>query len=84
MYSKLTLNVDGTVIRESKKYANKHHVSLSKIVGKYLKQITSSSEAGLSTQNKTIIDEISGVLSDISRKDIKTAKYDYLKKKHGL
>ena len=84
MYTKLTLNVDGNVIRDAKIYAKKHQISLSKIIEKYLRNITSRTKTDSTKQISTIVDELSGILGTINKENSKDAKYQYLKKKYNL
>ena len=39
MKERLNLTIDEALIEEAKKYARKHHISLSQMVEKYLKQL---------------------------------------------
>lgn len=84
MNTKLTLNVDEGIIQDAKNYAKKHHISLSKIIEKYLRNITGKLTISFETKNNTITDELSGVLSNTNKNDIKDAKYLYLKEKYKL
>ena len=77
MYAKLTLNIDESIIRNAKRYAKKHQISISKIIEKYLANITGKLNISSRIQNSTITDELSGVLGNVNKGDLENAKYLY-------
>ena len=80
MNTKLTLNLDKSIIEDAKFYAKENEISLSKLIESYLNSLTISS----STRKKIspLVKSLTGVIpNDIidERKDYK----DYLTKKYS-
>lgn len=44
MYTKLTLNIDKTIVEQAKKYAKKNGQSLSKLIESYLRMVSEKPE----------------------------------------
>ena len=84
MHTKLTLNVEEEIIQDAKKYAKKNRISLSKIVEKYLKNITTGLKETSKTTKNTVTHELSGIINDTDKNVIKDAKLLYLKDKYKL
>lgn len=83
--SKLTLSVDSNVIYRAKQYAEKRHISLSKLVQNYLDQLSAHSNDQKSDIDPDIL-ALTGILKgkvpdDI---DLKEERFKYLKGKHGI
>jgi len=80
MNTKLTLNINKSVIKRAKSYAATRHISLSKLVENYLKSISE-----LSSDSKVITpltQELSKIVKNKVNIDFKKAKEDYLISKH--
>ncbi len=80
MNTKLTLNLDKTVIEQAKKYAKDHQVSLSKLIENYLDSITKSSME----KNKIspLVESLTGVIPDGNYNDRKDYT-DFLSEKYS-
>lgn len=80
MNTKLTLNLDKTVIEKAKKYAKDHQVSLSKLIENYLDSITKSS----TEKNKIspLVESLTGVIPDGNYNDRKDYT-DFLSEKYS-
>jgi len=57
--------VSNSVVKKAKIYAHRQHVSLSKIVEKYLDSISTQLTSGVVSQSP-ITDELSGILKGVS------------------
>jgi hypothetical protein len=62
MNTKLTLNLDKSVIEQAKKYAREHQVSLSKLIENYLDSITKSSTE--KSKISPLVESLTGVIPD--------------------
>ncbi|MFN8407390.1 MAG: DUF6364 family protein [Sphingobacteriaceae bacterium] len=83
--SKLTLSIDSNVIHRAKQYAEKQHISLSRLVQNYLDQLI---KRNVDVENDIDPDilALTGILkgkipNDI---DLKDERFKYLKGKHGI
>lgn len=72
MNAKLNLFMKRSVIREAKKYAREHRISISKVVETYLNVVSSSGERELSGQ-PPITSALSGMVKSAVIKDHKKA-----------
>ena len=86
--TKLTLSMEPEVVYRAKQYAKKRHISLSKLIQDLLeKSIENESlEDDLDANIPKEIQELRGILKgpDISKKQLRQMKYEYLKEKYGL
>jgi hypothetical protein len=94
--TKLTLSVDHKMVEKAKRYAAKHHTSISKLVTAYLKGVTEKDEEAedpFLTKIREInrgapkqLHKLRGILKGKVPDDINLwdAKWEYLKEKHGL
>ena len=55
--AKLTLNVEPEVIQAAKNYAQAHHVSLSKLVTQFLRELPQTSHDFLTQLHETLVQE---------------------------
>jgi chemotaxis regulatin CheY-phosphate phosphatase CheZ len=55
--AKLTLNVEPDVIQAAKQYAQAHHVSLSKLVTQFLRELPQTSHDFLTQLHETLLEE---------------------------
>lgn len=60
MDNKLTLKLDKTVIERAKKYASKNNTSLSRMIEKYLDQVTSTNKN--TEEVSQLVKSLSGVI----------------------
>jgi hypothetical protein len=63
--SKLTLNVDKTVLARAKRYAKKRGVSVSQIVQEYLDVVGEPATQGASSRAKTLVNDDAPVLRSL-------------------
>ncbi|MBA7527410.1 hypothetical protein ES705_19586 [subsurface metagenome] len=80
MDTKLTLNVDKSVIERAKKYAKSHKISLSKLIESYLASLTNrkSQEAEITP----LVESLIGVIELDKDFDYKNGYSDYLMEKY--
>jgi hypothetical protein len=60
MNTKLTLNIEKSIIEQAKFYAKSHHVSLSKIIENYLESLTSNNQSA--TKISPLVESLTGVI----------------------
>lgn len=82
MDTKLTLKLDKAVIARAKRFAKAHHTSVSKMVERYLDQITKQEE-GEDEELTPLVQSLYGVASLPENSDIKQDYYEHLLKKHS-
>ncbi|ANI90048.1 hypothetical protein A9P82_12595 [Arachidicoccus ginsenosidimutans] len=80
MSTKLTLNIDETIIENAKSYAKENEVSLSKLIENYLHSLTSKKSA--KKEISPLVESLTGVI-DLQKKDYKKSRADYLSKKYA-
>jgi hypothetical protein len=62
MHTKVTLNLDKSVIEQAKNYAKEHKVSLSKLIENYLHSLTSKIEGD--QKISPLVESLTGVIPD--------------------
>jgi hypothetical protein len=80
METKLTLRLDKKVIASAKNYAQKHKISLSKMVESYLDSVTKSKSNGI--EITPLVESLSGVVKLPKDFDFKKEYTDYLSEKY--
>jgi len=80
MNTKLTLNLDKSVIEQAKKYAKEHQVSLSKLIENYLDSITKSSTE--KSKISPLVESLTGVIPPENYDDRKDYT-DFLSEKYS-
>ncbi len=60
MNTKLTLNLEKSIIEQAKSYAKSHHVSLSKIIENYLESLTAHTKN--TTKISPLVESLTGVI----------------------
>ena len=80
MYTKLTLNLDKSVIEEAKAYAKSQKVSLSRLVESYLSSLVRKERDLIAIT--PFVENLSGVISLDRDYDVKKDYSDHLAKKH--
>ncbi|NLX66904.1 MAG: hypothetical protein GXZ19_09100 [Bacteroidales bacterium] len=79
MNTKLTLNLDKSIIEEAKSYAKKNNVSLSKLIENYLNSLTKTSKEGIKVS--PLVESLTGIIS--SDIDERKSYRDYLSEKYS-
>jgi hypothetical protein len=80
MNTKLTLNLDKSIIDEAKTYAKKNQVSLSKLIENYLNSLVRTSHKQ-TTRISPLVESLTGVIS--SEVDERKSYRDYLSEKYS-
>ena len=86
--TKLTLSMEPEVVYRAKQYAKKRHISLSKLIQDFLENSIESDnlkdDPDLNIPKE--IEKLRGILKgpDLSKKQLKQMKLEYLKEKHGI
>ncbi|MGR3293969.1 MAG: DUF6364 family protein [Candidatus Scalindua sp.] len=76
MDTKLTLKLDSEIISEAKSYAKDHNSSLSRLVEKFLRNLT---RQDVKTMTSPLVQELSGIMEKRQLTD-ETDRYKYLMK----
>lgn len=79
MNTKLTLNIDKSIIEDAKSYAKENKVSLSKLIENYLSSLTKSSEK--ESKISPLVESLTGVISP--NIDEHKSYRDYLSEKYA-
>ena len=86
--TKLTLSMEPEVVYRAKQYAKKRHISLSKLIQDFLENSidNESLKDDLDLNIPQEIQKLRGILKgpDVSKKQLRQMKYEYLKDKYGL
>lgn len=80
MNTKLTLNLDKSIIDEAKSYAKKNQVSLSKLIENYLNSLVSTNQKK-TTRISPLVESLTGIIS--SEVDERKSYRDYLSEKYS-
>jgi len=80
MNTKLTLNLDKSIIDEAKTYAKKNQVSLSKLIENYLNSLVRTSHKQ-TTRISPLVESLTGVIS--SEVNERKSYRDYLSEKYS-
>ena len=62
MDTKLTLKLNEEIIRKAKKYAHRHHTSLSRMIENYLRKITEHSDVPGEEEITPLVKSLSGII----------------------
>ena len=81
MATKLTLRLDASAIHRAKRYAQQHHLSLSRMVEGYF--LTVGSRRPLAESLTPLVRELSGIAPTKSARQWKEAYAEYLTKKYA-
>ena len=76
MNTKLTLNLEQTIIEKAKNYAKIHKTSLSKLIENYLQKVTTDNEE--KDKITPLVKSLSGIISLPKDYDHKKAYTDFL------
>ena len=80
MDTKLTLNVDKSVIERAKEYAKSHKISLSKLIESYLASLTNKKSQ--ETEITPLVESLIGVIELDKDFNYKNGYSDYLMEKY--
>ena len=80
MDTKLTLNVDKSVIERAKEYAKSHKISLSKLIESYLASLTNKKNKDI--EITPLVESLIGVITLDEDFDYKDGYSDYLMEKY--
>lgn len=81
MSTKLTLNINESVIESAKSFAREHKTSLSKLIENYLSSLTK--EDNKESKISPLVESLTGVIPDNDPNDYRKEYYDYLEKKYS-
>lgn len=79
MNTKLTLNLEKSIIEEAKSYAKENKVSLSKLIENYLNSLTKTTEKEIKVS--PLVESLTGIIS--SDIDERKSYRDYLSEKYS-
>lgn len=83
MDTKLTLKLDKEVIARAKQFAKAYNTSISKLVERYLDQITRNNQVEEPEALTPLVKRLYGVASMPEEKESENAYFEYLLKKHS-
>lgn len=83
MDTKLTLSLEGIIIEQAKKYAHKHHMSLSQMVETYLQSIIKVRGESKNFRFTPLVKELSGILPQKVDVNWKNRYAEYLTQKYS-
>lgn len=81
MNTKLTLNVDKSIIENAKEYAKINRISLSQLVENYLSSLTKKEER--KNEVSPLVESLTGVIPSQYDAQSKKDYYEYLNKKYS-
>lgn len=82
MNTKLTLKIDNSVIKQAKRFAQKHHTSVSKLVESYFRSITIEEKKEEPIEATGVVAELAGVLKNRDISNYDKEYIDYLEEKY--
>lgn len=82
MNTKLTLNLNKSVIENAKDYAKEHRTSLSKLIENYLDSLTKKSQQKESKVSP-LVESLTGIIPNESEDKHRDDYYEYLSKKYS-
>lgn len=81
MNTKLTLNLNKSVIESAKDYAKENSISLSKLIENYLHSLTGKNDN--ENQVSPLVESLTGVISPENEQSVDNDYYDYLREKYS-
>lgn len=81
MNTKLTLNLNKSVIESAKDYAKENRVSLSKLIENYLNSLTKKQEK--QTKVSPLVESLTGIIPPETEQKNNEDYYEYLSKKYS-
>lgn len=80
MNTKLTLNLNKSIIESAKDYAKENRVSLSKLIENYLNSITKKENEN--SQISPLVESLTGIIPN-SENENDDSRYEYLRQKYS-
>jgi len=81
MNTKLTLNLNKTIIEGAKDYAKENSVSLSKLIENYLNSLTKKDSKNSNVS--PLVESLTGIIPSQTYKKTDSDYYEYLKQKYS-
>lgn len=81
MNTKLTLNLNKSIIESAKNYAKENSVSLSKLIENYLNSLTKKQDKEIKVS--PLVESLTGIIPSETDKKNSDDYYDYLSKKYS-
>ncbi|HEU0227080.1 MAG TPA: DUF6364 family protein [Arachidicoccus soli] len=81
MNTKLTLNLNKSIIESAKDYAKDNSTSLSKLIENYLNSLTKKDRENIKIS--PLVESLTGVIPNETEEGIKNEYYAYLNKKYS-
>ena len=81
MNTKLTLNLNKSIIESAKDYAKENSVSLSKLIENYLNSLTTKQQKEIKVS--PLVESLTGIIPTQNEKKNDDEYYDYLSKKYS-
>ncbi|AYD48649.1 DUF6364 family protein [Arachidicoccus soli] len=81
MNTKLTLNLNKSIIESAKDYAKDNSTSLSKLIENYLNSLTKKDRENIKIS--PLVESLTGVIPNETKESIKNEYYAYLNKKYS-
>ena len=81
MNTKLTLNLNKSIIESAKDYAKENNISLSKLIENYLNSLTKKQEKEIKVS--PLVESLTGIIPTQTEKKNDDEYYEYLNKKYS-
>ena len=81
MNTKLTLNLNKSVIKRAKDYAKENRVSLSKLIESYLNSLTKKQQEEIKVS--PLVESLTGIIPNETEQKNNDDYYEYLSKKYS-
>lgn len=81
MNTKLTLNLNKSIIENAKDYAKENRISLSKLIENYLHSLTKNEEKF--AKISPLVESLTGIIPSQSEQESMDDRYEYLREKHS-
>ena len=81
MNTKLTLNLNKSIIEDAKNYAKDNRTSLSKLIENYLYSVTKKKQ--INVKISPLVESLTGIIPNELESKNKDDYYDYLTKKYS-
>jgi len=81
MNTKLTLNLNKSIIESAKDYAKENSVSLSKLIENYLNSLITKQQKEIKVS--ALVESLTGIIPTQTEKKNNDEYYDYLSKKYS-
>ena len=81
MNTKLTLNLNKSIIENAKDYAKENSISLSKLIENYLNSLTKKESK--SSRISPLVESLTGIIPSQSEEKSNDNRYEYLREKYS-